>query len=200
MIEGVLVNSKHRHSTSVRRPRPLPRWRRRVSVCCPSVSSAWQIDIQLLASLLDYFIQLFSFLFLQRVETPNLANKNKEAVGVALISSRQFCNTFVKGIHVSSSQLSRGISFFSNYTIHQRHSQRTHTYPYEYTHVNLFSNYTIHRRHSQRTNIHPYEYTHVNPTPRSIFEDCAGKSSRLTGKSSSAVWASVVLLSRRLGW
>jgi hypothetical protein len=30
------------------------------------------------------------------------------------------------------------------------------------------------------THTHPYEYTHANPTPRSIFEDCAGKSSRLT--------------------
>jgi hypothetical protein len=46
--------------------------------------------------------------------------------------------------------------------------------------VTFFSNYTIHRRHSQRTHTHPYEYTHANPTPRSIFEDCAGKSSRLT--------------------
>jgi hypothetical protein len=27
---------------------------------------------------------------------------------------------------------------------------------------------------------HPCVYTHANPTPRSIFEDCAGKSSRLT--------------------
>jgi hypothetical protein len=44
----------------------------------------------------------------------------------------------------------------------------------------FFSNYTIHRRHSQRTHTHPYEYTHANHTPRSIFEDCAGKSSRLT--------------------
>jgi hypothetical protein len=44
----------------------------------------------------------------------------------------------------------------------------------------LFANYTIHRRHSQRRHTHPYEYTHANPTPRSIFEDCAGKSSRLT--------------------
>jgi hypothetical protein len=43
-----------------------------------------------------------------------------------------------------------------------------------------FVYYTIHRRHSQRTHTHPYEYTHANPTPRSIFEDCAGKSSRLT--------------------
>jgi hypothetical protein len=44
----------------------------------------------------------------------------------------------------------------------------------------FFANYTIHRRHSQRTHTHPYEYTHANPTPRSIFEDCAGESSRLT--------------------
>jgi hypothetical protein len=46
----------------------------------------------------------------------------------------------------------------------------------------FFPNYTyiIHRRHSQRTHTHPYEYTHANPTPRSIFEDCASKSSRLT--------------------
>jgi hypothetical protein len=34
----------------------------------------------------------------------------------------------------------------------------------------FFSNYTIHRRHSQRTHTHPYEYTHANPTLRSIFE------------------------------
>jgi hypothetical protein len=27
--------------------------------------------------------------------------------------------------------------FFSNYTIHQRYAQRTHTHPYEYTHANL---------------------------------------------------------------
>jgi hypothetical protein len=46
--------------------------------------------------------------------------------------------------------------------------------------ASFFSNYTIHRRHSQRMHTHPYEYTHANPTPRSIFEDCAGKSSRLT--------------------
>jgi hypothetical protein len=32
--------------------------------------------------------------------------------------------------------------------------------------------------HNART--HPYEYTHTNSTLRSIFEDCAGKSSRLT--------------------
>jgi hypothetical protein len=44
--------------------------------------------------------------------------------------------------------------------------------------ASFFSNYTIHRRHSQRTHTHPYEYTHANPTPRSIFEDYAGKSSR----------------------
>jgi hypothetical protein len=44
----------------------------------------------------------------------------------------------------------------------------------------FFVNYTIHRRHSQHTHTHPYEYTHANPTPRSIFEDCAGKSSSLT--------------------
>jgi hypothetical protein len=44
----------------------------------------------------------------------------------------------------------------------------------------FFSNYTMHRRYSQRTHTHPYEYTHANPTPRSIFEDCASKSSRLT--------------------
>jgi hypothetical protein len=46
--------------------------------------------------------------------------------------------------------------------------------------ASFFSNYTIHRRQSKRTYTHPYEYTHANPTPRSIFEDCAGKSSRLT--------------------
>jgi hypothetical protein len=34
--------------------------------------------------------------------------------------------------------------------------------------------------HNARTHTHPYEYTHAYPTPRSIFEDCAGKSSRLT--------------------
>jgi hypothetical protein len=33
--------------------------------------------------------------------------------------------------------------------------------------------------HNARTLI-PMKYTHVNPTPRSIFEDYAGKSSRLT--------------------
>jgi hypothetical protein len=44
----------------------------------------------------------------------------------------------------------------------------------------FFANYTIHQRHSQRTHTHPYKYTHANPTPSSIFEDCAGKSSRLT--------------------
>jgi hypothetical protein len=44
----------------------------------------------------------------------------------------------------------------------------------------FFPNYTVHRRHSQRTHTHPYEYKHANPTLRSIFEDCAGKSSRLT--------------------
>jgi hypothetical protein len=50
----------------------------------PSVSWACQVAIQFLASLLDYPIELLSFLFLQRAETPNLTNKNKEAVGVAL--------------------------------------------------------------------------------------------------------------------
>jgi hypothetical protein len=44
----------------------------------------------------------------------------------------------------------------------------------------FFANYPIHRRHSQRTHTHPYEYTHANPTSRSIFKDWAGKSSRLT--------------------
>jgi hypothetical protein len=44
----------------------------------------------------------------------------------------------------------------------------------------FFANYTIHRKHSQRTHTHTYEDTHANPAPRSIFEDCAGKSSRLT--------------------
>jgi hypothetical protein len=39
---------------------------------------------------------------------------------------------------------------------------------------------TVHRRHSQRMYTHPYKYMHVNPTSRSIFEDCAGKSSKLT--------------------
>jgi hypothetical protein len=43
----------------------------------------------------------------------------------------------------------------------------------------FFSKYTIHQRYPQHTHSHPYEYTHVNPTPRSIFEDCVGKSSRL---------------------
>jgi hypothetical protein len=42
----------------------------------------------------------------------------------------------------------------------------------------FFRKYTIHQRRSQRTHTHPYEYT--TPTPTSIFEDCAGKSSRLT--------------------
>jgi hypothetical protein len=54
-----------------------------------------------------------------------------------------------------------------------------HSVLFNTTHF-FFANYTIHRRHSQRTHTHPYEYTHINPTPRSIFEDCAGKSSRLT--------------------
>jgi hypothetical protein len=30
----------------------------------------------------------------------------------------------------------------------------------------------MHWRHSQRTHTHPYEYTYANPTPRSIFEGC----------------------------
>jgi hypothetical protein len=46
--------------------------------------------------------------------------------------------------------------------------------------VSFFSNYTIHRRHSQRTRTHLYEYTHANLTPRSIFEDRDVKFSRLT--------------------
>jgi hypothetical protein len=44
----------------------------------------------------------------------------------------------------------------------------------------LFLNYTVHQRHSQCTHTHPYEYTHANPTPRSIFEDWVDKSLRLT--------------------
>jgi hypothetical protein len=44
----------------------------------------------------------------------------------------------------------------------------------------FFSNYTLHQRHSQHAHTHPYEYIHVNPTHRSIFGDCVGKSSRLT--------------------
>jgi hypothetical protein len=44
----------------------------------------------------------------------------------------------------------------------------------------FFSTYTIHRRHSQRTHTHPYEYMHANTTLRSIFKDCAAKSLRLT--------------------
>jgi hypothetical protein len=50
--------------------------------------------------------------------------------------------------------------------------------PFLFIHSYFFWNYTIYRRHSQRTHTHPYEYTHANPTPRSSFEDCAGKSSR----------------------
>jgi hypothetical protein len=42
----------------------------------------------------------------------------------------------------------------------------------------FFSNYTIETL--KTTHTHPYEYTHANPTPKSIFEDCVGKSSRLT--------------------
>jgi hypothetical protein len=33
---------------------------------------------------MDHLIKLLSFVFLQRAETSNLNNKNKEAVGVAL--------------------------------------------------------------------------------------------------------------------
>jgi hypothetical protein len=44
----------------------------------------------------------------------------------------------------------------------------------------FFAYYTIHQRHSQHTHTHPYEYTHANLTPMSIFEYYAGKSSRLT--------------------
>jgi hypothetical protein len=41
-------------------------------------------------------------------------------------------------------------------------------------------NYTVHQRHSQCTHTHSYEYTHANPTLRSIFGDYTDKSSRLT--------------------
>jgi hypothetical protein len=63
-------------------------------------------------------------------------------------------------------------------TTHPKHV-RQYRPQLSYPHA-FFANFTIHRRHSQRTHTHPYEYTHVNLTPRSIFEDNAGKSSRLT--------------------
>jgi hypothetical protein len=50
----------------------------------------------------------------------------------------------------------------------------------KFIHLHFFSNYKIHRRRSQRTHTHPYEYTYAKSILRSIFEDCAGKSSRLT--------------------
>jgi hypothetical protein len=37
-----------------------------------------------LKSLLDHPLELWSLLFLQRAKTPNLANKNKEVVGVVV--------------------------------------------------------------------------------------------------------------------
>jgi hypothetical protein len=33
-----------------------------------------------------------------------------------------------------------------------------------YMFILFFSNYTVYRRHSQHTHTHPYEYTHANPT------------------------------------
>jgi hypothetical protein len=45
------------------------------------------MESSVLKSLLDYRIELRSFLFLQRARTSNLANKNKEVVGVTLILS-----------------------------------------------------------------------------------------------------------------
>ena len=44
----------------------------------------------------------------------------------------------------------------------------------------FFLDCTVQLKHSQRTHSHPYEHTYANPTPMSIFEDWAGKSSRLT--------------------
>jgi hypothetical protein len=41
------------------------------------------------------------------------------------------------------------------------------------------SSYTVHKGHSQRTHTHPYEHIGANPTHMSIFEDWAGKFSRL---------------------
>jgi hypothetical protein len=55
--------------------------------------------------------------------------------------------------------------------------------------LSFFSNYTIHRRHSQRTHTHPYEYTHANPTPRSIFTTGASLS---TGTSPTTESTNVV--------
>jgi hypothetical protein len=79
----------YRDDGAVRVP-PVPRGRMRAAACkrCmvgrPPVSWAWADSHPILASLLDYLVQLLSFLFLQRAETPYLANRNKEAVGVAL--------------------------------------------------------------------------------------------------------------------
>ena len=44
----------------------------------------------------------------------------------------------------------------------------------------FFWNYTVQLIHSQCTHTHPYKHTYANPTPMSIFEDWAGKFSRLT--------------------
>jgi hypothetical protein len=95
--------------------------------------------------------------------------------------------------------------FFSNYTIHPRDTHntrilipmntRTRTLPLGASSKTVPANPQDWRSHHrrlavdenvayhwqpQRTHTHPYKYTHANHTLRSIFEDCAGKSSRLT--------------------
>jgi hypothetical protein len=46
----------------------------------------------ILKKLLDHSIELWSLLFLQRAKTLNLANKNKEVVGVVLNTKRVLRN------------------------------------------------------------------------------------------------------------
>jgi hypothetical protein len=38
--------------------------------------------------------------------------------------------------------------------------------------ISLFFELHIHRRHSQRTHTHPYEYTHANPTNEHLRRLC----------------------------
>jgi hypothetical protein len=66
------------------------------------------------------------------------------------------------------------------WTITSPCAKQKHTAKLNNDNGHFFANYTVHQRHSQCTHTHLYEYTHANPTPKSIFEDCVGKSSRLT--------------------
>jgi hypothetical protein len=113
-----------------------------------------------------------------------LEGLDKDSVGMEVKGIRPWT---VESWYLVKSQTSTTILYYylmssqkdrwslNNYIPHLTYGILSRGYPHFF-----FSNYTIHRRYSQLTHTHPYEYTHVNLIPKSIFEDRAGKSSRLT--------------------